>query len=410
MRTNTVLTSSSSQRSELEAAKLEASESSSQLPATTWKDQLTQSLRRSHQLATSPTDPASDPSWLSLPEADRELIIAAKDRFPFMVPVDYARLIDWQNPTDPLRQLLLPSVDEDNEEGSLDTSGENLSTIVPGLQHKYEQTAVLIVTQACAGHCRYCFRRRLMSRDVMVKETIEDLQEAIAYIQQHPEIDNVLLSGGDPMICSTRRLSNLLTALAAIPHIWQIRISTKLPAFLPSRFTTDPELLEVLRTFQSRFQIVFQCHFDHPREITSEAEQAIAALRQTGCMLTAQIPLMQGVNHQVEVLTQLFQQLHRLGVLPQYLFHPRPVKHATHFQLPILAGLAIVDAARQRCNGSVKRFRYILTHTDGKLELVGHLPDQPTQLVTRWHQVRRGSDRHGLMIAPITPTTVWLEA
>lgn len=248
-----------------------------------WKDELVQSLRRSQQLA----ENASEPDGLGLSDADRDRVIAAKDRFPFMVPTDYAQLIDWQDPNDPLRQLLMPSIDEDNDEGSLDTSGEGLSTIVPGLQHKYEQTAVLIVTQACAGHCRYCFRRRLMSRDVIVKETIEDLQEAIAYIQQHPEIDNVLLSGGDPMICSTRRLANVLAALAAIPHLWQIRISTKLPAFLPSRFTTDPELLEVLRTYQSRFQIVIQCHFDHPREITPAAERAIAALRQAGCTLTA---------------------------------------------------------------------------------------------------------------------------
>ncbi len=285
--------------------------------------------------------------------------------------------------------------------------------IVPGLQHKYEQTAVLIVTQACAGHCRYCFRRRLMSRDVLTKETIEDLQEAIAYIQQHPEVDNVLLSGGDPMICSTRRLANLFQALAEIPHLWQIRISSKLPAFLPSRFTTDPELLAVLQSYQSRFQLIIQCHFDHPREITPAAERAIAALRQAGCILTAQIPLMKGVNDQVDTLTQLFKQLHRIGVLPQYLFHPRPVKHATHFQLPILEGLQIVDEVRQKCNGSVKRFRYILTHTDGKLELVGHLSGQPTQLVTRWHQVRRGSDprgsdQNGVMVITIARESVWI--
>jgi KamA family protein len=318
------------------SSELNVLQSSPQSVAITWKEQLIQSLRRSQQLAENPAETPLAPSWISLSESDRDRVIAAKDCFPFMVPVGYAQLVDWQDPTDPLRQLVLPTVDEENAEGSLDTSGESLSTIVPGLQHKYEQTAVLIVTQACAGHCRYCFRRRLMSRDVMVKEAIEDLQDAIAYIQQHSELDNVLLSGGDPMICSTRRLENLLARLATIPHLWQIRISTKLPAFLPSRFTTDPELLDVLRVYQSRFQIVFQCHFDHPREITPEAERAIAALRHTGCTLTAQIPLMRGVNHHVETLTQLFQHLHRLGVLPQYLFHPRPVKHATHFQLPIL--------------------------------------------------------------------------
>lgn len=372
-----------------------------------WQTQLIESLERSQAVE----------DWLPLSDAQRERAIAAKERFPMMVPVGYADLIDWQDPHDPLRQLVLPTADEDNADGSLDTSGEAISTIIPGLQHKYTPTAVLIVTQACAGHCRYCFWRRLMSRDILTKETIEDLQGAIAYIQAHPEIDNVLFSGGDPMICSTRRLENLFAALAKIPHLWQIRISTKLPAFLPSRFTTDPELLAVLEKYQSRFQIVIQCHFNHPREITPTAEQAIANLRQVGCILTAQIPLMHGVNDRVETLTQLFQSLHRLGVLPQYLFHPRPVKHATHFQFPIAEGLRIVEAVRQRCNGSVKRFRYILTQEDGKLELVGLLAKSPEtqdsqdlQRVTRWHQRRRDrpTPDETVEIVPITAETVWL--
>lgn len=367
-----------------------------------WRDELTESLNRSHTAET----------WLPLTPEEQQRVIAAKQQFPLMVPLGYAELIDWQNPDDPLRQLLLPAVDEIDEAGSLDTSGEALSTIVPGLQHKYTQTAVLLLTQACAGHCRYCFRRRLMSRDIWVKETIEDLQEALTYIRQHPEIDNVLLSGGDPMICSTRRLANLLAALATIPHLWQIRISSKLPAFLPSRFTTDPDLLDLLRQYQSRFQIVVQCHFDHPRELTPASEAALMALRQTGCLLTSQIPLMQGVNSQVETLTTLFQKLHRLGVVPQYLFHPRPVKHATHFQLPIATGLQLVDSIRQQCNGSVKRFRYILTHTHGKLELVGLLPGSPLQLVVRWHQIRRGanlSSASEVQVVAIDPETPWLE-
>jgi lysine 2,3-aminomutase len=363
-----------------------------------WREQLIESLERSHSIE----------DWLPFSPDERSQVLAAKNQFPMMVPLGYAQLIDWQDADDPLRQLLFPSIDEKNAAGSLDTSGEAVSSVIPGLQHKYSPTAVLLVTQACAGHCRYCFRRRLMSRDVIVKETIEDLQGAIAYIQDHSEIDNVLLSGGDPMICSTRRLANLLAALAKIPHIWQVRISTKLPAFLPSRFTTDPELLEVLHQYQSRFQISIQCHFDHPREITPEVELAIANLRQTGCSLTSQIPLMNRVNNQVETLTQLFKQLHRLGVIPQYLFHPRPVQHATHFQLPIMAGMELVEAVRQQCNGAVKRFRYILTHEDGKLELVGLLPGDPPQLVTRWHQVRRGLEKSGVSLQAIDAATVWL--
>lgn len=365
-----------------------------------WRQELTESLTRSQTAET----------WLPLTASEQEQVKIARNRFPFMVPVDYASLIDWQDPADPLRQLLLPSPEEKEEAGWFDTSGEALSTIVPGLQHKYAQTAVLIMTQACAGHCRYCFRRRLMSRDVWVKETIEDLQDALTYLKHHPEIDNVLLSGGDPLLSSTRRLENLLAALSPLSHLWQIRISSKLPAFLPSRFTTDPELLELLHQYRSRFQIVIQCHFDHPREITPAAEAALLALQQAGCLLTSQVPLMKGINNQVETLTELFQRLHRLGVIPQYLFHPRPVKHATHFQLPLTEGINLVEAVRQGCNGSVKRFRYILTHSDGKLELVGLLPGSPPQLVTRWHQTRQGLDRSGLELWTIDPDAVGLEA
>ena len=367
--------------------------------AKNWRDELIESLKLS----------SSAEDWLSLNDSDKQRVNSAKQRFPVMVPVGYADLVNWENPSDPLRQLLIPSDDEESDIGSLDTSGEEFSTVIPGLQHKYEQTAVLIVTQACAGHCRYCFRRRLMSKDVMVKETIEDLQEAIAYIKQHPEIDNVLLSGGDPLVCSTRRLANLFAALSQIPHIWQIRISSKLPAFLPSRFTTDSELLSVLKQYSSRFQIVIQCHFDHPREITSLAEKALFNLRQAGCLLTSQIALMKGVNAEVDTMTELFKKLHRLGVIPQYLFHTRPVKHANHFQLTIVEAMKLVEAIRQRCNGSVKRFRYILTHSDGKLELVGLMEGEQMHLVTRWHQVRRGLDKSGLMVVGVDEDTVWLE-
>ncbi|MBW4531534.1 MAG: KamA family radical SAM protein [Aphanothece saxicola GSE-SYN-MK-01-06B] len=367
-----------------------------------WQDELSSGLRQARALAADPSGP-----WL--PEADQPAVAAARERFPFLVPTGYADLIDWNDPGDPLRQLLMPTAAEDSTNGSLDTSGEALSTIVPGLQHKYEQTAVFLLTEACAGHCRYCFRRRLMSRDVMTKETIEDLEAAVAYVAAHPEVENVLLSGGDPMICSTRRLERLFEALSPIRHLWQLRISTKLPAFLPSRFSTDPALLALLHRLRTRFQIVVQCHFDHPREITPAAERAIEALRESGCLLTAQIPLMKGVNADVDVLTELFKRLHRLGVLPQYLFHPRPVQHATHFQLPLLDGLALVEAVRRRCNGPVKRFRYILTHADGKLELIGQLPGRDGELVCRWHQVRRGITREGLHLAQITPETTWLQ-
>jgi len=376
------------------------------MPATpiSWQEELLTGLRQARAIAADPSD-----ALPLLPAEDGRRVMAARRSFPFLVPTGYAELIDWGDPDDPLRRLLLPTAEEESADGALDTSGEALSTIVPGLQHKYEQTAVLLLTDACAGHCRYCFRRRLMSRDVMTRETIEDLEAAIAYVAAHPEVDNVLLSGGDPMVCSTVRLQRLFEALAPIPHLWQVRISTKLPAFLPRRFSGDPELLELLDRMKERFQVVVQCHFDHPRELTPAAEEAIAALRRSGCVLTAQIPLMRGVNADAEVLTALFKRLHRLGVLPQYLFHPRPVRHGTHFQLPLVEGLDLVEAVRRRCSGPVKRFRYILTHSEGKLELLGQLPGHPGELLGRWHQARRGSGREGLLLASITANTVWLD-
>jgi lysine 2,3-aminomutase len=364
-----------------------------------WKEELIESIKISQQAE----------NLLPLSPVERTRISQAKQQFPMMVPVGYSNLVDWKNPDDPLRQLLLPSELEFNDTGSFDTSGEEFSTVVRGLQHKYDQTAVLIVTQACAGHCRYCFRRRLMSRDILVKETIEDLQEAITYVSVHPEIDNVLLSGGDPMICHTNRLKNIFKSLAEIPHIWQIRISSKLPAFLPSRFTSDPELIKVLQEYKSRFQIVIQCHYDHPRELTSASVEALEALQKAGCLLTSQIALMKGVNNSVETLTELFKRLHRYGVIPQYLFHPRPVKHATHFQFPIVEGIKLVEALRKGCNGSVKRFRYILTHSDGKLELIGIIPGTSTQLVVKWQQVRRGLEKPELMVVTLDKDTCWLD-
>lgn len=368
-------------------------------PSRTWQEELHDAISLSRE--------AED--RLDVGPAAVADISRARERFPILVPPSYAALVDWADPGDPLRRLLLPTRDEEQQDGEWDTSGESESVVVRGLQHKYEQTAVLLVTQACAGHCRYCFRRRLLSRDVFTRETIEDLDEALHYVAANPGIDNVLLSGGDPMVCSTPRLRRILEACASIPHIAHVRIGTKLPAFLPSRFTGDADLLEMLTRLGCRTQILFQCHFDHPREITAETELAIRNLLAAGCVLTAQVALMRGINDDAEVLAALFKKLHRLGVVPQYLFHPRPVRHGTHFQLSIEEGLRLVEQVRRSCSGPVKRFRYVLAQEDGKLELVGAIGSgDARQLVVRWHQIRRGLARPAVETLPLPADKTWI--
>lgn len=326
-----------------------------------------------------------------------------------LVTDSYSKLIDWSDPDDPLRVLLVPQADEESIAGSYDQSGEADSTVVRGLQHKYEQTAAMVVTEACAAHCRYCFRRRLMSFDVVTREGVKDLAEPLAYIAEHDEIDNVLLTGGDPMVSSTRRLAGIFEGLSNLDHIRQVRISTKLLAFLPSRFD-DPELEAVLRDAADRFQVVFQCHYDHPREIHDDGRRSIERLSNAGCLLTSQIAYMSRINDGPDVLGKLLYELHLLGVVPQYIFHPRPVRHATHFQMPIVDALTVIEAVKARFAGPIKRFRYIMTMADGKLELVGTTRvEGEVTLVARWHQLRRGVTRDPIVLLPIDEDAVWLD-
>ena len=372
----------------------------SRIPAVDWRSELREAISLAKHSET------------FFPEGDSALsaIDAERERFPMLVPSSYANLIDWADPKDPLRLLVTPSANESSQDGREDTSGEALSTVAQGIQHKYEKTAVLVLTQACAAHCRYCFRRRILREDVVSRESINDLDGAIRYVAEHPEVDNVFLSGGDPMVSSTGRLKRLLVRLADISHVRQIRISTKLPAFLPSRFTSDPDLIVLLREMQERFQLIFQCHFDHARELRAETRAALDVLRQVGCLLTSQVALIKGVNDNSDTLAELFREMHLAGIAPQYLFHPRPVKHAVHFQIPIARGLAVVEGARQQLNGSAKRFRYVMTLEDGKLEIVGTLKlGGDTSLVVRWHQLRKGIAPRSMELIPINEDTMWVD-
>ena len=166
-------------------------------------------------------------------------------KYAFRANDYYLNLIDWSDAQDPIKQLIIPREDELSDWGELDACNEAAVTVAPGVQHKYSDTALLLCTEVCGAFCRYCFRKRLFMNEN--GEVSNDVSDGIRYISRHPEISNVLLTGGDPLLMSTRRIRDLIVALRRIPHVRIIRIGSKMPAFNPFRILNDRELQDVLR-------------------------------------------------------------------------------------------------------------------------------------------------------------------
>ena len=199
------------------------------------------------------------------PQEEKKLRKITKKHPMFVTPY-YMSLIDWNNPNDPIRKMSIPSVNELNLQGSYDTSGEAENTKMTGLQYKYHETALILATNKCAMYCRHCFRKRLVG--LSTEEIINRFEDAAAYIKQHPCINNVLVSGGDPLVLDNRVIEKLLCILSEIPHIKFIRFGSRAPVTFPSRFN-DKKLLQILSKHSRpdrRIYVVTQ--FNHPREIS----------------------------------------------------------------------------------------------------------------------------------------------
>src|SRR5499433_1849150 len=281
-----------------------------------------------------------------------------------------------------LKYIVEPSLKEFESPGSLDTSGEHDNTVVPGLQHKYPQTGLLLVTDRCASYCRYCFRKRIVGKDS--DEIAPDFAEVARYITRHPEMNNVLLSGGDPFVLSTAKLDKIVDHLLPIPHLSSIRFGTKTIAFAPKRFE-DPALSNLFhRICESGKAPIIVSHFDHIGEMSDESERNIEHLRAQGVQFLNQSVLLANVNDDAEILAATFERCHHVGVRPYYLFQGRPVKGASHFQVPLCRGLEIVRGINQRLSGIQKTFKYIMSHYTGKIEILDLGDDN--RVYMRYHQ------------------------
>ncbi|MBD3367767.1 MAG: KamA family radical SAM protein [Candidatus Eisenbacteria bacterium] len=341
-----------------------------------------------------------------LSRTEVDALRAVTERHPMRVTPYYLSLIDWSDPDDPIRRMAIPSPSERSLLGSYDTSGERENTKLTGLQHKYASTALVLVTNRCAVYCRHCFRKRLVG--LPTEEILRRFDDAAEYIEQHPEITNVLLSGGDPLVLSTDAIGRLLNRLDPIEHLDFIRIGTRIPVVHPGRITEDAGLRGLLRQYSRpdrRLYAVTQ--FNHPRELTDEAAEAVDALMRAGVVVSNQAVLLKGVNDDPETLAELLRGLVRFGVAPYYVFQCRPVRGVqSSFQVTLKRGYRVVEDARERLDGHAKRFRYVMSHRTGKIEVVGIMG---SDIYMRYHQAKNRDDHGRLFKRSLVPGAGWLD-
>ena len=272
---------------------------------------------------------------------------AASTAFRLRVPRSYVARMRPGDPSDPLLRQILPLASEleDVHDYVTDPLGEHAAVRAPGLLQKYRGRALLITTSACAVHCRYCFRR-----EFPYAEQTSDAPRwsaALSEIGRDSSIEEVILSGGDPLSLSDARLKSLTDALATIPHVRRLRVHTRQPVVLPSR--VDDGLMSWLRSV--RLPTVFVLHANHPNEIDSDVSAAFEKLRAGGVTLLNQSVLLRGVNDDVEVLAELSRRLFDTGVLPYYLHVLDRVRGAAHFEIPEAQARAIAGDLASRLPG-----------------------------------------------------------
>jgi lysine 2,3-aminomutase len=340
-----------------------------------------------------------------LSQQEKEQLQKVTERFSFSSNDYYLSLIDWKDKDDPIRRIIIPNPDELEVYGDLDVSREKENYVASGCQHKYTNTAVLLVVDACAGYCRFCFRKRLFRDDI--QETTLDVKEGLEYIAVHPEIDNVLLTGGDPLILSPNRLEAILKDLREIPHVKIIRIGSKVPAYNPMRIYENQELLDVLSKYSySSKRIYVMTHFNHPLELTAKAHRALDALQKTGVVLCNQTPILKGVNDDSKVLSELMNQLSFAGVAPYYFFINRPVIGNSSFEVSIKRAYNLVEEAKKFVSGLAKRVRLVMSHATGKIEIL-HVTEDKVYL--KYHQAKDPKDYNRLLVCNLTTEAAWFD-
>ena len=267
---------------------------------------------------------------------------------------------------EPLVRQAVPSIEELEESVLLeDPLCEEKDSPVPGLTHRYPDRVIFLVSNACALFCRHCMRKRKVGRSegVVTDATID---AGIAYIQKTPKIRDVIVTGGDPLLLDDEKIEGILERLSKISHVEMIRIHTRVPATLPMRITKA--LCEKLKRFE---KLWINTHFNHPAELTPEAEKALKHLNRTGAPLGCQTVLLKGVNDRPEVMAALMRGLTKNRVKPYYIHHGDAVKGTGHFRTSIETGLAVMGGLRGHLSGlAVPTYVIDLPQGGGKVPLL----------------------------------------
>lgn len=340
-----------------------------------------------------------------LDEQEKAELKKVVDKFPFRSNEYYLSLINWDDANDPIRKIIIPQLHELENWGRLDPSDEESYTIIPGLEHKYNSTALLLVSNICEGICRYCFRKRLFVNKL--RAYLRDPAAAMQYIKEHEEITNVLLTGGDPFVLATSKLENIVRQLREIEHVRIIRIGTKMPAFNPYRIIEDPGLPEMISKYSTeQKKIYIMTHFVHPRELTGEAIKSVNLLQKAGAILANQTPLIKGVNDDPHVLAELLAELSFVGAIPYYIFQCRPATGNKAYTVPIEKGYEIVEQAKSLVSGLAKRARYVMSHSAGKIEILGKTEEF---VCFKYH--RAADDKHSgrFLVLRSNPNAYWFD-
>lgn len=298
-------------------------------------------------MAGGPQDPRQLLSLLQLePEQVPQLDPGALD-FPLRVPLAFVQRMEPGNPADPLLLQVLPSIAEKLRQPGFTTDPlhEAEATAAPGIIHKYAGRVLLIATGACAVHCRYCFRRHFPYQEHL--QSRSEWEQNLAYIRTDESIEEVILSGGDPLSLGNGRLESLLKLLEEIPHLKRLRIHTRQPVVLPQR--VDQGLLQILEATTLRKVMVIHCN--HPSELDHSVHDALTRLANTGITLLNQAVLLKGVNDNPDCLTHLSQRLFDMGVLPYYLHLLDPVAGSAHFDVTEFTAREIYRSLLERLPG-----------------------------------------------------------
>jgi len=310
----------------------------------------------------------------TLTPEERAGSVLANHKLAMAITPYFFNLIDPADEHCPIRRQVIPRLEETQTAAweMTDPCGEDSHSPVPGLIHRYPDRVLFLVTDRCAAYCRYCTRSRLVS-NAAGYDFHPEFDRQIGYIESHPEVRDVLLSGGDPLLLSDDKLGHLLGRLRAIPHVEFLRIGTRIPVFLPQRIT--PALCALLRQFHPLFVSI---HSNHPRELTTEVRDALGRLADAGIPLGNQSVLLRQVNDDAEIMKVQVQKLLRCRVRPYYLYQCDLIAGSAHLRASVRRGLEIMESLRGHTTGYAVP-TYVIDAPGGG----GKVPVSPEYILSR---------------------------